>query len=339
MRNVALAAFAGLLVVLVAMASKGPRPPVRAASAETQAIPNALLTSGPPSGGKLVRAQAFGAVPGAVVCPDYKTVTDTVDLYAKSSQEQAQDQITHGQSRLVRGPATPTPDPQKHGCILLKPNTSVLLEDGNVVPVVSAKLGQVWTKGVTLSQMLTAPGPTEEPGRDRPIEPASADLQRFAQTTAWAPATDTANAITGPAEFSTRRLVIAGRAYPLLAQGMLQGPELAHALAVFKAPATMAATAFWFRVAIPDNAPMLDGSRLCGEKEAVWMLAVAAEDQLYLAFYSPAEAVELKPPASGDGQRLCAAFSFVPLVEEASDATPAPTYRPESHARHAQRRR
>jgi hypothetical protein len=103
----------------------------------------------------LATAKAVGVAPGAIVCPDHATVAFMYRWYVDHWTDVMQDRFTAGQSQLLRGAPTSAPPPERYGCALLPPGTAVLLERGNVVPVVSAKLANGKTvRGVTLPAMV-----------------------------------------------------------------------------------------------------------------------------------------------------------------------------------------
>src|SRR5207245_10923891 len=66
--------------------------------------------------------------PGAIVCSDLATVSLLQELYAEHWGEAAQDAITNGQSKLLRGLALPSPAPSLYGCSLLPPGIPVQAE-------------------------------------------------------------------------------------------------------------------------------------------------------------------------------------------------------------------
>jgi uncharacterized protein len=102
-----------------------------------------------------VTAQGVSVVPGAIICPNHDTVSLMFDLYAARWADTQQDVLTHGQSRLVRGEPSPAPDLKIYGCALLPPGTSMMLERGNIVPVVTATLPDgTQVRGVTLTAMI-----------------------------------------------------------------------------------------------------------------------------------------------------------------------------------------
>jgi hypothetical protein len=104
-------------------------------------------------------------------------------------------------------------------------------------------------------------------------------------------------------------------------QRTLQPAEMAHAAALFRSAPPAAADGFWFRVAVPENAAMLNNSGLCGHQDAVWLLALITGDQrdaLGMAFYSGREVPDLAPPALTDTSHLCGTFDYVPQLNEAS---------------------
>jgi hypothetical protein len=102
-------------------------------------------------------ARGVSVVPGAIVCPSHDAVSMMFDMYAAHWEDTMQDAMTHGQARLIRGqPApAPAPDMEAYGCALLPNGTPMMLETGNVVPVVTAKLpnGTI-IRGVTLPAMI-----------------------------------------------------------------------------------------------------------------------------------------------------------------------------------------
>ena len=102
-----------------------------------------------------VIAQGVSVVPGAIVCPNYNTVQSMFDWYVAHWTDTQQDALTNGQSRLLRGQPTPAPDLKFYGCALLPPGTPMMLERGNIVPVVTATLADGTTiRGVTLAAMI-----------------------------------------------------------------------------------------------------------------------------------------------------------------------------------------
>jgi TPR repeat protein len=102
-----------------------------------------------------VTARGVSVVPGAIVCPNHDTVSLIFDLYVAHWTDTLQDVLTNGQSRLLRGQPTPAPDLKSYGCALLSPGTPMMLERGNIVPVVTSKLPDGTTiRGVTLGAMI-----------------------------------------------------------------------------------------------------------------------------------------------------------------------------------------
>jgi hypothetical protein len=103
----------------------------------------------------VVIARGFSVVPGAIVCPSYDIVDMMVNLYVAHWTDIQQDRLTHGQSRLLRGESTPEPTPELYGCALIPPGTQMILERGNIVPLVSVTLadGRV-VRGVTSPAMI-----------------------------------------------------------------------------------------------------------------------------------------------------------------------------------------
>jgi hypothetical protein len=102
-----------------------------------------------------VTARGVSVVPGAIVCPNHDTVSLMFDLYVAHWTDTQQDALTNGQSRLLRGRPTPAPDLKLYGCALLPPGTPMMLERGNIVPVVTATLPDgTMIRGVTLAAMI-----------------------------------------------------------------------------------------------------------------------------------------------------------------------------------------
>jgi TPR repeat protein len=76
-------------------------------------------------------------------------------LYTAQWESAMQDAMTNGQSSLIHGQPSPAPDLEAYGCTLLSPGTPMMLEGGNIVPVVTAKLSNgTIVKGVTLAGMV-----------------------------------------------------------------------------------------------------------------------------------------------------------------------------------------
>ena len=104
-------------------------------------------------------AQELNGAPGAIVCPDFKTVGQLYEFYTKHWEDSTQDRLTGGQSTVIRTPSTPVPDPADYGCTLLEPGTLVEATTGagilSGIPSVTARLGDGrFVHGVTLPSML-----------------------------------------------------------------------------------------------------------------------------------------------------------------------------------------
>ena len=84
-----------------------------------------------------VTARGAGVVPGAIVCRDYQTVTFMIDWYVAHWSDKFADAIYKDQARLLRGSSIPSPHLSRYGCTLVSPGTPMLLEQGNIVPIVS----------------------------------------------------------------------------------------------------------------------------------------------------------------------------------------------------------
>lgn len=115
-----------------------------------------------------VKARGVGVVPGAIVCPDHQTVSFMFRWYGRYWEDAQQDALTHGQSRLQREP-TAKPDFERYKCALIAPDTPMMLEVGNVVPVVTAKLPEGRSiRGVTLTGMFKRVDPQVTPSTPQP---------------------------------------------------------------------------------------------------------------------------------------------------------------------------
>jgi hypothetical protein len=102
-----------------------------------------------------VTAQGAGVVPGALICPNYDTVTLMFDLYSDYWTDMRARALQGAQATLLHGDPMPAPDPRLYGCILVSAGTPMTLERGNIVPVVTVKLPDETTiRGVTMPGML-----------------------------------------------------------------------------------------------------------------------------------------------------------------------------------------
>jgi|SRR5208283_701408 len=142
----------GILLIVVYDALEHPRPQ------ET-----AVVTSAPIVHANAV-AKSLNAAPGAIVCQDLETVGILFRLYSEHWEEAAQDRLTQGSSRQLRGEPAPAPDPSLYNCHLLAPGTPVRVENADAFttgfPAVTAQLpdGAV-IHGVTLPSMLSISQP------------------------------------------------------------------------------------------------------------------------------------------------------------------------------------
>jgi hypothetical protein len=119
-----------------------------------------------------VYAKGLGAVPGALICSDAQTVSALFHEYSNHWEEAMQDRVTGGQSVLLRGEATPEPKPADWGCALVKPGTRMLLEKGNVVPVVRVTLPNGnKIRGVTQASMFQSTPPDKSSSQSLPAVP------------------------------------------------------------------------------------------------------------------------------------------------------------------------
>lgn len=106
-----------------------------------------------------VLAKSLGPVPGAIVCADLHTAQKLYAAYGAYFSDHLQDVLTGGQSELLR-PSVPRPNPVVYGCVLIKPQTVMLLKGGTIVPVVRVDLPRGKTViGVTLPGMYYDPTP------------------------------------------------------------------------------------------------------------------------------------------------------------------------------------
>lgn len=103
----------------------------------------------------LVYAAGLNAAPGAIVCRDYEAVMLVFRLYTAHWTDRLQDNLTKGQSRLIRGSGAEEPEASVYGCIVVQPGTAMMLEPGNIVPVVTVQdeAGKFF-KGVTMAPMI-----------------------------------------------------------------------------------------------------------------------------------------------------------------------------------------
>ena len=113
----------------------------------------------PPAAGqretRRVIARGVSVVPGAIVCRDHATVMYLFHRYTSHWEDSFRDAITQGQSRLLRESSS-EPNPALYGCALVAPGTAMMMEVGNVVPVVSVKLPSGKTiRGVTDPSMVS----------------------------------------------------------------------------------------------------------------------------------------------------------------------------------------
>jgi hypothetical protein len=168
------AAVMSLLVFLARSQSNEPSPQAETASpsasaqpvtGETPVAPDTIHVTPtqereaekqPPPNTVPVIARGAGVVPGAIVCPDFQTVSTVFHQYSDYWEDAQQDAMTHGQSRLLRGEPTPRPDFALYDCALVVSGTPMRMEVGNIVPLVTAQLPDGSTiKGVTLPPMIT----------------------------------------------------------------------------------------------------------------------------------------------------------------------------------------
>jgi hypothetical protein len=111
--------------------------------------------SGPSeTAGRTVHARGSGVLPGAIICSDLQTVKFMQTQFARYWEETNQDRLTRGQSQLILGRAAPYPNFSEFGCALVQAGSTLVVEDDQPVPLVSAQLpdGKV-IRGVTFSYM------------------------------------------------------------------------------------------------------------------------------------------------------------------------------------------
>jgi hypothetical protein len=96
-----------------------------------------------------------GAVPGTIICPDYRTVEILISWYKTNRPNRLLREDVAPESLLMNWPSTSEPNFKGSGCALLAPGTPMILERGNTVPVVSATLPDGTTiRGVTDQSMI-----------------------------------------------------------------------------------------------------------------------------------------------------------------------------------------
>jgi hypothetical protein len=158
--------------------------PVQESSAVPQVQPPSHTVNFVPN----ATARGVSVVPGAIVCPSHDAVSLMFNQYAAHWEDTMQDAMTKGQSRLIRGQPAPAPDFESYGCALLPPGTPIMLETGNAVPVVTAKLpnGTI-IRGVTFPDMVV----------QNQQQPESVNQQ--SQVQGYNPAADRTEAPQGPA--------------------------------------------------------------------------------------------------------------------------------------------
>jgi hypothetical protein len=100
------------------------------------------------------KTKTMGVVEGAIVCSDLRTVQYMFDAVVQHRMDAFQDVVTRGQSRLMRR-SYPSPDFEAHGCSFLPSGTRMLVDAGNVVPIVTAEANGQSIKGVTMWGMFT----------------------------------------------------------------------------------------------------------------------------------------------------------------------------------------
>lgn len=101
-------------------------------------------------------AIGVGVVPGAIVCQDLASVGLVYSLYAQYWTDAMQDAMTHGTSRLIRGPSAPPPNLVRHKCSILKAGTLVQVERlmPGVLRIAAKSSEGHYIRGVTRENMV-----------------------------------------------------------------------------------------------------------------------------------------------------------------------------------------
>lgn len=104
----------------------------------------------------VVKAKAFPIalfIEGAIVCPNDDLINIMTDLYADYSSDLIAERASRGQSTLIHG-SPKEPNLKSYGCALIPPGTPMILDNTNIVPIVTVKLKDGTTiKGVTRGYM------------------------------------------------------------------------------------------------------------------------------------------------------------------------------------------
>ncbi len=122
------------------------------------------------------------AVPGAIVCDNLESVRLVASLYMQHWEDAEQDVMTHGASKVSRGPSSPAPKPSAYGCFLVPAGTPVqAIKSLPGAVVLTARTSHGHTiRGVTQSNMVGQP-PEQSPSEGvkpstRGIEPDTSQL-------------------------------------------------------------------------------------------------------------------------------------------------------------------
>jgi hypothetical protein len=124
----------------------------------TKEVPvlNLLSVSTKATATESVIGKGVGPVPGVLICPDLTTLQVLFQAYADYWSESMQDRLTGGQASLIRGQSADNPDPESVGCYLAESGTHMVLENGFMVPVVTADTTSgVRVRGVTQQNMFS----------------------------------------------------------------------------------------------------------------------------------------------------------------------------------------
>lgn len=112
----------------------------------------------------IVYAKPVGVVPGAIICPDYNTLTTVFDLFNDAWEDHAASAMTAGKSELVNGKALDYPIVSEYGCAFAKPGTKMEATDSGIgAPMVSyVREDGRKVKGITLPGMVSAENVTQK---------------------------------------------------------------------------------------------------------------------------------------------------------------------------------
>jgi len=126
------------------------------AARERQLGPDSLTAQSGEPNTETVFARGDGeAVPGTIICPDYRTVEFVISWYKTNRPIRLLREDVVPESLLMNWISNPELNFKESGCALLAPGTPMILERGNAVPVVSGTLPDGTTiRGVTDQSMI-----------------------------------------------------------------------------------------------------------------------------------------------------------------------------------------